>query len=179
MQINAPSKPGSYKVTCTGCGTVLKFTIGAPAAQGQAPAGAPAQQAPAKRTPAKTEMPLGGFGGNMRRGIIRVRKSGLGKMFGHGAQMVLRPGSNIIGRFDRMAPSDFNLSDQAVSRRSLEIFVDSNPVEGINFRLTVHKAVNPVYHNGRQMHVGDSVALKFGDAIRLGTTTLDFIPENN
>ncbi|MDE7375638.1 MAG: FHA domain-containing protein [Muribaculaceae bacterium] len=120
----------------------------------------------------------GVFTGDMRRGIIRVHKSGLGKMFGSAPQMMLRPGSNIIGRYDSMAPSDFSLNDRAVSRRSVEIFVDSNPVDGITFKLTVLKAANPVYHNGRPMNVGDALALKFGDTIRLGTTTLDFIPEH-
>lgn len=153
------SKRGPQQIKCDACGSMLI----------------------AEGTPAKTVVGVGGVGftGDMRRGIIRVHKSGLGKMFGSGQQMMLRPGSNIIGRADSMAPSDFSLTDRAVSRRSVEIFVDSNPVDGITFKLTVLKAANPVYHNGRPMNVGDALALRFGDTIRLGTTTLDFVPEHN
>lgn len=152
------AKKGMQQMQCSACGQVLMV----------------------EGMPAKTVVGdgLGFFHGDMRRGIIRVHKGGISKMFGSGQQMMLKPGSNIIGRFDPMSPSNFNLNDKAVSRRSLDIFVDSNPSQGITFRLTVLKASNPVYHNGQPLRVGDSLALKFGDTIKLGATTLDFIPEH-
>lgn len=152
------AKKGLQQMQCTACGQVLLV----------------------EGMPAKTVVGggLGFFQGDMRRGIIRVHKGGISKMFGSAPQMMLKPGSNIIGRYDPMAPSDFNINDKAVSRRSLEIFVDSNPSQGITFRLTVLKASNPVYYNGQLLNVGDSLALKFGDSIKLGTTTLDFLPEH-
>lgn len=119
-----------------------------------------------------------GLTGDMRQGIIRVHKGSLSQMFGHGPQMLLKRGSNIIGRYDPIAPSDFNLSDRAVSRRSLEIYVDCDPVGGLSFKLTVLNAANPVYHNGQLLRVGNALGLKFGDRIQVGRTILDFIPKN-
>lgn len=154
------SKRGQQMIQCSACGSQL-------AVEG---------------LPPKTVLNPGGIGGifngNMCNGIIQVRKNIFARMLGSDQKWKLRSGGNTIGRADRTMPSDISLSDQAVSRRSIEIFVGSNPNDGITFKLTVLNASNPVYHNGNLMNVGDSLAMKFGDTIRLGTTTLELIPDH-
>lgn len=109
-------------------------------------------------------------------GIIRVRKSGLAKMFGSGKRMLLRPGANIIGRYDSIETSDFVLTDKSVSRRSLNIEVCFDALMGYTFKLTVLKAANPVYHNGHELKINEAIQIKFNDTIKVGKTILELVP---
>ena len=45
---------------------------------------------------------------------------------------------------------------------------------GYSFKLTVVRATNPVYVNGTQYAVGESVYLNFGDKLKMGSTKLEF-----
>lgn len=101
-----------------------------------------------------------------------------GGMFGghlKGKAEPLYEGVNTVGRNDNQEPSDINLDDDYVSRRSIEIIALKAPGNsGYSFRLTVHKASNGVYVNGKRLETGEQVYLQYGDKIKLGKTTLTF-----
>lgn len=89
---------------------------------------------------------------------------------------MLNVGINTIGRFDEDSPSDIQLKDQYVSRRSVEVEV-RNSSSGYTFMLSIKKATNPIYVNGKEHEVGTSVYLNDGDIIMLGSTKLRFCLE--
>lgn len=90
---------------------------------------------------------------------------------------VLREGENYIGRNDRDVPSDVNIDDDYVSRRSILIEVIKAP-KGFTYKLTVKKCTNPVLINGQAQKEGNSMYLNYGDTILVGNTTLSFKPAN-
>ncbi len=89
----------------------------------------------------------------------------------------LSEGSNIIGRTDKSEPSDIQIKDSYVSRRSVNIEV-SESGEGYHFKFKVLRAANPVYVNGHEHDEGTSIYLNDGDTIRLGSTKLRFVLED-
>lgn len=88
---------------------------------------------------------------------------------------VLHEGSNYIGRHDNEIPSDVNIDDDYISRRSILIEV-AQATKGFTYKLTVKKCTNPVLINGKAQAVGNSIYLNYGDTILLGNTTLTFKP---
>lgn len=90
---------------------------------------------------------------------------------------MLSDGCNTIGRFDEDYPSDIQLKDSYVSRRSVEVEVNDLGA-GYTFLLSVKKATNQVYVNGREHGEGTSVYLNDGDVVTLGTTKLRFCLED-
>lgn len=78
-----------------------------------------------------------------------------------------------IGRKDKDEPSTISLNDDYASRRSavIERILKEN---GVLYKFTVLKASNPVFVNGRELLVGDSIYLNYEDTIKLGKTTLTF-----
>lgn len=84
---------------------------------------------------------------------------------------MLTKGVHIIGRDDANEQSDFALKDPTVSRRSLEIKVNS---EGgsLLYKMTLRHATNPVYHNSVLLCEGDEIYLNYGDTIKLGKTLI-------
>lgn len=85
----------------------------------------------------------------------------------------LRTGSIMIGRKDGQEPSDLQLNDNYVSRRS--VLLDVIPSDkGYLFKMTVKNASNPVYVNGSEIAVNNSVYLNFDDVIIMGKTKLTF-----
>lgn len=89
---------------------------------------------------------------------------------------VLSEGSNTIGRQNEETPSDIQLRDPYISRRSIDIeVIDSE--SGYLFKLTVKKAANPVYINGQEHDEGTSIYLNDGDTIQLGSKKLRFALE--
>lgn len=88
---------------------------------------------------------------------------------------ILREGSNYIGRHDNEIPSDVNIDDNYVSRRSILIEVAQAP-KGFTYKLTVKKCTNPVLINGKEQAVGNSIYLNYGDTILVGNTTITFEP---
>lgn len=86
---------------------------------------------------------------------------------------VLRPGSIWIGRKDSQEPSELQLNDGYVSRRS--VLIDVIPSDkGYLFKMTVKNASNPVYVNSSEIAVNNSVYLNFDDVIIMGKTKLTF-----
>ena len=86
---------------------------------------------------------------------------------------ILHEGANYIGRNDNEVPSDVNIDDEYVSRRSILIEVAQAP-KGYTYKLTVKKCTNPVLINGKEQAVGNSIYLNYGDTILVGNTTLTF-----
>ncbi len=78
-----------------------------------------------------------------------------------------------IGRKDRNEPSEISLNDDYVSRQSAVIEPIRNE-SGFLYKFTVLRASNPVFVNGRELLVGNSIYLNYGDTIKLGKTTLTF-----
>ncbi len=78
-----------------------------------------------------------------------------------------------IGRKDKNEPSTISLSDDYVSRRSVTI----EPLKtdkGFLFKFTVQRTSNPIFVNDREIMVGNSIYLNYGDNIKMGKTTLTF-----
>ena len=95
-----------------------------------------------------------------------------GGFFRHKSYL-LHEGKNYVGRNDSEIPSDVNIDDEYVSRRSILIEVAQAP-KGYTYKLTVQKCTNPVLINGREQAVGNSIYLNYGDTILVGNTTLTF-----
>lgn len=86
-------------------------------------------------------------------------------------EYVLVKGSHYVGRADEAAGSDFQVKDKYASSRSLRIDVNESGGRLI-YKLTVERAKNPVYHNNRELMVGDVVYITYGDTIKLGKTLI-------
>ena len=86
-------------------------------------------------------------------------------------EYILSKGVHYIGRFDEECNSDFNIKDKYASKRSIKIEVNLNG-ENLIYKLTVEKATNPVYHNNKELAVGDIVYITYGDTIQLGKTLI-------
>lgn len=85
----------------------------------------------------------------------------------------LRVGSIYIGRKDAVEPSDLQLDDSYVSRRSALLEILSSD-KGFLFKLTVKHASNPVYVNSSEISVGNSIYLNYGDVLIFGKTKMTF-----
>lgn len=94
----------------------------------------------------------------------------LGRFLGK-KEYILSKGSHYIGRLDDINHSDFAIKDKYASSRSVRIDVNENGGSLI-YRLTVERAMNPVYHNSRELAVGDIVYLAYGDTLKLGKTLI-------
>ena len=92
----------------------------------------------------------------------------LGRFLGK-KEYELSKGTHYVGRFDTDNNSDFAINDKFASSRSLRIDVNENG-GSLVYRMTVERAMNPVYHNNRELTVGDIVYLTYGDTLRLGKT---------
>lgn len=86
-------------------------------------------------------------------------------------EYVLSKGMHYVGRIDNGNPSDFGIKDKYASCRSVRIDVNENGGTLI-YRLTVEHATNPVYHNSRELTVGDIIYLTYGDTLKLGKTLI-------
>lgn len=103
------------------------------------------------------------------RGKLQISKSIFFKK-----DIPLRVGVNVIGRTDKQTPSDIQLDDQYVSRRSVEIEVEVGEKGGFFFRFRVVKSTNPVLVNSHRIEPGSEILLNYGDIITLGRTKLRF-----
>jgi len=86
---------------------------------------------------------------------------------------VLHVGENWIGRTDNIKMSDVMVNDDFMSRRSACIEVLSQK-GAFSFKFTVHKTLNPVKVNGRELACNQSVYLNYEDYIVMGKTTFFF-----
>lgn len=81
-------------------------------------------------------------------------------------------GTNIvIGRKDTEAPSNLQIDDDYMSRRSVRLEAEAM-ANGTRYKFTVMKTSNPVYINSKEMAQGSSVYLNYGDTITMGKTTM-------
>lgn len=94
--------------------------------------------------------------------------------FFHKKRKKLHLGTIIIGRRDEEQPSDIQLNDKYVSRRSVTIDVIFEENKGYFFKLTVNRAANPVLVNGNELTEGQSIYLAYDDVITMGKTNLTF-----
>lgn len=106
------------------------------------------------------------------KGVYSSGKLVWGSLFHHKSYL-LHEGNNYVGRNDSEIPSDVNIDDEYVSRRSILIEVAQAP-KGYTYKLTVKKCTNPVLINGKEQAVGNSIYLNYGDTILMGNTTLTF-----
>ena len=83
----------------------------------------------------------------------------------------LSKGSHYIGRLDEDCNSDFTVKDKYASKRSVKIDVNLNG-ESLVYKLTVKRAHNPVYHNNKELSVGDVIYITYGDTLVLGKTLI-------
>ncbi|MDE7420472.1 MAG: FHA domain-containing protein [Muribaculaceae bacterium] len=83
----------------------------------------------------------------------------------------LSKGIHYVGREDNENKSDFDVKDKYASGRSLRIDVNENG-GSLVYKMTVERAMNPVYHNNKELTVGDIVYLTYGDTIKLGKTLI-------
>lgn len=84
---------------------------------------------------------------------------------------ILSKGTHYVGRADEADVSDFAIKDKYASRKSVRIDVNENG-GNLVYRMTVERAANPVYHNSRELAVGDIVYLSYGDTLKLGKTLI-------
>lgn len=84
-------------------------------------------------------------------------------------QYTMQIGENWIGRKDKEQPSDVNVKDRFMSRRSVCIEV-TKVGENYIFKMTVHNATNLVTYMGMELKVGQSVFLNYDDIFQLGDT---------
>lgn len=94
----------------------------------------------------------------------------LGRFLGK-KEYILSKGIHYIGRLDDEKKSDFEIKDKYASSRSVRIDVNENG-GSLVYRLTVERAMNPVYHNSRELIVGDVVYIAYGDTLKLGKTLI-------
>ena len=94
----------------------------------------------------------------------------MGRFLGR-KEHVLSKGIHYVGRLDEANSSDFSIKDKYASTRSVRIDVNENG-GNLVYRLTVERALNPVYHNSRELTIGDVVYLTYGDTLQLGKTRI-------
>lgn len=83
----------------------------------------------------------------------------------------LSKGIHYVGRLDDVNKSDFEIKDKYASSRSVRIDVNEDG-GNLVYKLTVERAMNPVYHNNHELTIGDVVYLTYGDTLKLGKTLI-------
>ena len=98
-----------------------------------------------------------------------------GGLFGKKTVKRLKFGANVVGRNDPGEPSDINIDDDYVSRRSVEITVSKMP-GGKNevYKMTLlREPSNPVFVNSQQLTMNSgAIYLNYNDKITLGRTVM-------
>ena len=87
-------------------------------------------------------------------------------------------GEFYIGRDDDEIKSDIVIKDDYVSRRSVLLEVIPKGGTECLYKITVKHASNPVLVNGKEIAIGESAYLNYGDTILVGNTTLTFKRNN-
>ncbi len=182
------SKTGARKTTCPSCGTVYVAKVEAPASVSKTRNGESKEPLP---TPTLSEAPTHEeeTKTSLNKTILitpsstgQRKSSDLSLVWGGRFGGLIRPqtaplfqGVNIIGRRDSQMPSDINIDDDYISRRSLEIVVAKAPGNhGYSYRLKVLTTSNPIYLNSKEIKAGQQVFLQPTDKIKVGKTTLTF-----
>lgn len=165
-------KEGRQRWDCPQCQAILGFAAVATEANQATPKAEKPKAEKAKVEKEKHEAP--------NKPTTKLDKSALQDMgelvwgsFFSRKHFALHPGSILIGRRDGQEPSELQLNDNYVSRRS--VVLDVIPTDkGYLFKLAVRNASNPVYVNGSEILVGNSIYLNYDDVILMGKTKLTF-----
>lgn len=173
--VEKTSKIGNYKWVCPHCNTIVGFVVVNPE-QVEEQKEQPNQDASieeavcSKEEKEKTSKPH-------TKVIEKDILCNLGELtwgvFFSRKHYPLRVGTIYIGRKDDGEPSDLQLEDSYVSRRSALLEVLSSD-KGFLFKLTVKHASNPVYVNSSEISVGNSIYLNYGDVLIFGKTKITF-----
>lgn len=174
---------GLMGVKCRQCGTLTYVKAKAPqvesageatvpqtekpAAQPAKPAAQPAKPIAKPKEDEATKTQVVGRRGNRSPGLLTW-----GNIFRR-KKFVLKEGTYVLGRKDVNCPSDIELNDKEVSRRSVVIEV-VHKEDGYFFKLTVKKATNPVLYNNQPLGESESILMNYGDSIQLGRTVINF-----
>ena len=170
--VEKTSKIGNYKWVCPHCNTIVGFVVVNPEQV--------EEQKEQLNQDASIEEPVGSKEESPKphtKKIDNENLCNLGELTWGGffsrKHYPLRVGSIYIGRKDDGEPSDLQLEDSYVSRRSALLEVLSSD-KGFLFKLTVKHASNPVYVNSSEISVGNSIYLNYGDVLIFGKTKMTF-----
>lgn len=179
--VEKTSKIGNYKWVCPHCNTIVGFVVVNPEPV--------EEQKEQPNQDASIEEPVGSKEGKkekeekeespkpLTKKIDNENLCNLGELAWGGffsrKHYPLRVGTIYIGRKDDGEPSDLQLEDSYVSRRSALLEVLSSD-KGFLFKLTVKHASNPVYVNSSEISVGNSIYLNYGDVLIFGKTKMTF-----
>ena len=170
--VEKTSKIGNYKWVCPHCNTIVGFVVVNPEQV--------EEQKEQLNQDASIEEPVGSKEESPKphtKKIDNENLCNLGELAWGGffsrKHYPLRVGTIYIGRKDEGEPSDLQLEDSYVSRRSALLEVLSSD-KGFLFKLTVKHASNPVYVNSSEISVGNSIYLNYGDVLIFGKTKMTF-----
>lgn len=173
--VEKTSKIGNYKWVCPHCNTIVGFVVVNPEPveeQKEQPNQDASIEEPVGSKEEKEESPK-----PLTKKIDNENLCNLGELAWGGffsrKHYPLRVGTIYIGRKDDGEPSDLQLEDSYVSRRSALLEVLSSD-KGFLFKLTVKHASNPVYVNSSEISVGNSIYLNYGDVLIFGKTKMTF-----
>ena len=170
--VEKTSKIGNYKWVCPHCNTIVGFVVVNPE-QVEEQKEQPNQDASIEEpVGSKEESPKPHTKKIDNENLCNLGELAWGGFFSR-KHYPLRVGTIYIGRKDEGEPSDLQLEDSYVSRRSALLEVLSSD-KGFLFKLTVKHASNPVYVNSSEISVGNSIYLNYGDVLIFGKTKMTF-----
>lgn len=173
--VEKTSKIGNYKWVCPHCNTIVGFVV-VNLEQVEEQKEQPNQDAsiedPVGSKEEKEESPKPHTKKIDNENLCNLGELAWGGFFSR-KHYPLRVGTIYIGRKDDGEPSDLQLEDSYVSRRSALLEVLSSD-KGFLFKLTVKHASNPVYVNSSEISVGNSIYLNYGDVLIFGKTKMTF-----
>ena len=170
--VEKTSKIGNYKWVCPHCNTIVGFVVVNPE-QVEEQKEQPNQDASIEEpVGSKEESPKPHTKKIDNENLCNLGELAWGGFFSR-KHYPLRVGTIYIGRKDDGEPSDLQLEDSYVSRRSALLEVLSSD-KGFLFKLTVKHASNPVYVNSSEISVGNSIYLNYGDVLIFGKTKMTF-----
>lgn len=176
--VEKTSKIGNYKWVCPHCNTIVGFVVVNPEpveeqkeqpnqdASIEKPVGSKEEKEEKEESPKPLTKKID------NENLCNLGELAWGGFFSR-KHYPLRVGTIYIGRKDDGEPSDLQLEDSYVSRRSALLEVLSSD-KGFLFKLTVKHASNPVYVNSSEISVGNSIYLNYGDVLIFGKTKMTF-----
>lgn len=173
--VEKTSKIGNYKWFCPHCNTIVGFVVVNPEQveeQKEQPNQDASIEEPVGSKEEKEESPKPHTKKIDNENLCNLGELAWGGFFSR-KHYSLRVGTIYIGRKDAIEPSDLQLEDSYVSRRSALLEVLSSD-KGFLFKLTVKHASNPVYVNSSEISVGNSIYLNYGDVLIFGKTKMTF-----
>lgn len=162
FKIYKPTRPGKFPVKCPFCGHENFLEV--------KPVAVSLRLAKSEKVDSKEPMPT-------VQGMMTVEPSVgmlVWRKFLFKKCVVLEDGINTIGRKFEGEPPKVSINDEYISRNSAIILVENTLEKGTTYQFVLKKTRNPVLVNGRQMKVGESIYLQFGDTIQMGHTTMTF-----